>query len=603
MTGSPASLLSLGNFTPRVLGLPAGQPAGSLPGACPARSHRGKEGEGRHSQRRAAGAEGTGSERGRQGNPRSYYSCPAAACSHKGRAGLAAELRQRRGGAAPARRSGTPWGQEAKYRNTEAGRQDPQLQNRKRPNLPPWRYRRSRSPGRPRRDCRHPAGLLLLRLRPGSSLAAADAPGAVPGRGAERGRCCAEPRCSPAPWARGTAQLSAKGGVLEVELCSLPAGRFYQHAPTETSQATLASVSPVFAVMKFDKEGNTTYFEKKKTELYQELGLQARDLRFQHVMSIATRNNRIIMRMEFLKAVITPEFLLILDYRNLSLEHWLLNELASQLAGEGQLVTYSLPFEFRAIEAILQYWISKLQGRLNTLQPQILETLEALVDPKLLSVDRSKLHILLQNGKSLSELETDLKVFKETILEILDEEEVIEELCLSKWTDPQVFEESTSGIDHAEEMELLLENYYRQAEDLLNEARELRVLIDDSESIIFINLDSHRNVMMRLNLQLTMGTFSVSLFGLIGVAFGMNLESSLEEDPRIFWLVTGIMFLGSGLIWRRLLSFLGRHLDPPLPPHVPAALKKSQPAAGRVDIKTSLKGETFGLSRSTLTNQ
>lgn len=40
---------------------------------------------------------------------------------------------------------------------------------------------------------------------------------------------------------------------------------------------------------------------------------------------------------------------------------------------------------------------------------------------------------------------------------------------------------------------------------------------------------SHRNVMMRLNLQLTMGTFSLSLFGLIGVAFGMNLESSLEE--------------------------------------------------------------------------
>ncbi|NWI03801.1 MRS2 protein, partial [Tichodroma muraria] len=402
------------------------------------------------------------------------------------------------------------------------------------------------------------------------------------------------------------------------------AGKFYQHAPTENSQATLASVSPVFAVMKFDKEGNTTYFDKKKTELYQELGLQARDLRFQHVMSIATRNNRIIMRMEFLKAVITPEFLLILDYRNSSLEHWLLHELASQLAGEGQLVTYSLPFEFRAIEAILQHWgrslfffffkclgsscyteraISKLQGRLNILQPQILETLEALVDPKLLSVDRSKLHILLQNGKSLSELETDLKVFKETILEILDEEEVIEELCLSKWTDPQVFEESKSGIDHAEEMELLLENYYRQAEDLLNEARELRVLIDDSESIIFINLDSHRNVMMRLNLQLTMGTFSVSLFGLIGVAFGMNLESSLEEDPRIFWLVTGIMFLGSGLIWRRLLSFLGRHLDPPLPPHVPAVLKKSQPAAGRVEIKTSPKGETFGLSRSTLTNQ
>lgn len=61
-----------------------------------------------------------------------------------------------------------------------------------------------------------------------------------------------------------------------------------------------------------------------------------------------------------LKAVITPEFLLIVDYRSSSLEHWLLTQLASQLAGEGQLVPYSLPFEFQAIEAILQYWVSYL---------------------------------------------------------------------------------------------------------------------------------------------------------------------------------------------------------------------------------------------------
>uniref|UniRef100_A0A8D0GRV8 Magnesium transporter n=1 Tax=Sphenodon punctatus TaxID=8508 RepID=A0A8D0GRV8_SPHPU len=307
-----------------------------------------------------------------------------------------------------------------------------------------------------------------------------------------------------------------------------------RHLVTETSQATLSSVAPVFSV--------------------------------------------------FLKAVITPDSLLILDYRSVSMERWLFEELAPQLAGEGQLATYSLPFEFRAIEAILQYWISSLQERLGIVQPQILETLNALVDPKLLSVDRSKLHVLLQNGKSLSELETDLKVFKETVLEILDEEELLEELCLTKWTDPQVFEESISGIDHAEEMELLLENYYRQTEDLANEARELRVLIDDSESIIFINLDSHRNVMMRLNLQLTMGTFSLSLFGLIGVAFGMNLESTLEEDHRAFWLITGIMFLGSGLIWRRLLSFLGRHLEHP----VPALLKKTNPVNGKLEVKSTL---------------
>ncbi|XP_030013973.1 magnesium transporter MRS2 homolog, mitochondrial [Sphaeramia orbicularis] len=349
------------------------------------------------------------------------------------------------------------------------------------------------------------------------------------------------------------------------------------HIRHRMSEVPLSSVAPAFVVMKFDNDGNVTTFEKKKTELCQELSLQARDLRFQHSTSLTARNNCIILRIETLKAIVTPQCLLVLDFRGVGLERWLVLELAPQLASH----THTLPFEFRALEAILQHRVNTLQALLNEVEPVIMDTLESLVDPKILSADRSKLHILLQNSKSLSELETDIKVFKDSLLKILDEDEIIEELCLTKWTDPRVFEESSLGIDHAEEMELLLENYYMQAEELGNKARELKGLIDDSESVIFINLDSHRNVMMRLNLQLTMGTFSLSLFGLIGVAFGMNLESTFEEDPRVFWLVTGFMFLGSGWIWRRLLSFLGRHLEPSVPPLIPPVWKRNVKAGAR----------------------
>uniref|UniRef100_A0A1A8I6G9 Magnesium transporter n=1 Tax=Nothobranchius kuhntae TaxID=321403 RepID=A0A1A8I6G9_NOTKU len=348
------------------------------------------------------------------------------------------------------------------------------------------------------------------------------------------------------------------------------------------TDAPLSSVSPTFIVMKFDQDGNVTSFEKKKTELYQELGLQARDLRFQHSTSLSTRNNCIIIRMASLKAILTPTFLLVLDFRGLGLERWLVLDLAPQLASQ----THSLPFEFRALEAILQHKVNTLQTRLNDLEPGLLDNLESLVDPKILSADRSKLHILLQNSKSLSELETDIKVFKDSLLKVLDEDEMIEELCLTKWTDPRVFEESSLGIDHAEEMELLLESYFMQAEELGNKARELKGLIDDSESVIFINLDSHRNVMMRLNLQLTMGSFSLTLFGLIGVAFGMNLTTAFEDDPRAFWLVTGFMFLGSGLIWRRLLSFLGRHLEPSVLPPIPPIWKRNLKSS---DIKPGVR--------------
>ncbi|XP_011483270.1 magnesium transporter MRS2 homolog, mitochondrial [Oryzias latipes] len=332
-----------------------------------------------------------------------------------------------------------------------------------------------------------------------------------------------------------------------------------------------SSVSPTFIVMKFDQDGNVASFEKKKTELCQELGLQARDLRFQHSTCLFARNNCIILRMASLKAILTPQSLMVLDFRGQGLERWLIMELAPQLAS----LTHTLPFEFRALEAMLQHKVNTLHSRLNDVEPVILDILESLVDPKLLSADRSKLHILLQNSKSLSELETEIKVFKDSLLKILDEDEIIEELCLTKWTDPRVFEESSLGIDHAEEMELLLENFFMQAEELGNKARELKGLIDDSESVIFINLDSHRNIMMRLNLQLTMGSFSLTLFGLIGVAFGMNLTTAFEDDPRAFWLVTGFMFLGSGLIWRRLLSFLGRHLEPSVPPLIPPVWKRN----------------------------
>uniref|UniRef100_A0A8C4RB65 Magnesium transporter n=1 Tax=Eptatretus burgeri TaxID=7764 RepID=A0A8C4RB65_EPTBU len=330
----------------------------------------------------------------------------------------------------------------------------------------------------------------------------------------------------------------------------------------DSSQVTLAGVAPVFSVMKIASNGHVSYYERNKSELCQELGLQPRDLRFQHLFSIISRNNCVLMRMEHLKAILSSDHLLLLDFRaGPGIEAWLRGELIPQLLGQGQLATYSLPFEFWALEAILQHKIGELQRTLSDLEPSVLHTLEGVLNPQLLSLDRSQLHALLQTSRSLSELETDVRVFRESLLNILDEEELISDLCLTR-------SGGKPAVTHAEEMELLLDSYLRQADEAANSIRGLKELIDDSESVVFLNLDSHRNVMMRLSLQLAMGTFSLTLFGLVGVAFGMNLQSNLEEDPRSFWFVTGLMFMGSGLMWRHLLSFLGRHLVPSAHPPV-----------------------------------
>lgn len=48
-----------------------------------------------------------------------------------------------------------------------------------------------------------------------------------------------------------------------------------------------------------------------------------------------------------------------LDFRGSGLEKWMVLELGPQLAGDGNLATYLLPFEFRALEAILQHRVRK----------------------------------------------------------------------------------------------------------------------------------------------------------------------------------------------------------------------------------------------------
>ena len=68
-----------------------------------------------------------------------------------------------------------------------------------------------------------------------------------------------------------------------------------------------------------------------------------------------------------------------------------------------------------------------------------------------------------------------------------------------------------------------------QVEDIVSRARQLKDLIEQSESTISVNLDNQRNIMMQFSLKLEMATFSATLSGLVGVAFGMNLDTAFEH--------------------------------------------------------------------------
>ncbi|KDD72467.1 hypothetical protein H632_c3305p0, partial [Helicosporidium sp. ATCC 50920] len=85
---------------------------------------------------------------------------------------------------------------------------------------------------------------------------------------------------------------------------------------------------------------------------------------------------------------------------------------------------------------------------------------------------------------------------------------------------------SSSSLEDEEiaEVEMLLEPYFMQLDNTFNKLQTLCEYIDDTEDYINIELDSHRNELIRLDLVLTALTASVALITAVTSLFAMNLE-------------------------------------------------------------------------------
>lgn len=99
--------------------------------------------------------------------------------------------------------------------------------------------------------------------------------------------------------------------------------------------------------------------------------------------------------------------------------------------------------------------------------------------------------------------------------------------------------------DH-EEVELLLEAYYKQTEEIAAKAATLRQHMRSTEEIVQLILDVSRNSLMWYDIRLTMLTLSATVVSGYGALFGMNLKNYFENDPYAFGFVSGLAVV-SGL--------------------------------------------------------
>lgn len=192
-----------------------------------------------------------------------------------------------------------------------------------------------------------------------------------------------------------------------------------------------------------------------------------------------------------------------------------------------------LPFELRVLEAILVNVMTTLDGELQVHLKTLNEILVGLED----HVDREQLKELLIGNKNVSKFYQRAVLIRDVLEELLESDDDLQQLYLG-----------THPKEGLAEVELLIESYCKQADEIVQQASNVRSHIRSTEEIVNIIVDANRNALMLLELKVTIVTVGFAVGAFVAALYGMNLENFIEESDEGMPLVVGVACLGGLLV-------------------------------------------------------
>ncbi|XP_043713743.1 magnesium transporter MRS2-4-like [Telopea speciosissima] len=345
--------------------------------------------------------------------------------------------------------------------------------------------------------------------------------------------------------------------------------------------------------MRFDRFCQTELLEWDKNAIIKRASIPARDLRilgpvFSQSSNILAREKAMVVNLEFIKAIVTAEEVLLLDPLCQDVIPFV-DQLKQQLphkspfriqeaglaesrstpggqwlpvpeATEG--LQHELPFEFQVLEIALEVVCTYLDTSVAGLERDAYPVLDELAR----NVSTKNLERVRSLKSNLTRLLARVQKVRDEIEHLLDDNEDMAQLYLTrKWIQNQQYEammavtasnnvvtlapnpQQLSSIrsaslvtsnhtdDHdVEDLEMLLEAYFMQLDGTRNKILSVREYIDDTEDYVNIQLDNQRNELIQLQLTLTIASFAIAVETLIAGTFGMNLKCHLYKIHGIF---------------------------------------------------------------------
>lgn len=292
----------------------------------------------------------------------------------------------------------------------------------------------------------------------------------------------------------------------------------------------------------FDENGNVTLVngEFRKSELIAKYSLLPRDLRkidSSVLPHILVRESAILINLLHLRCLIKHNRVLVFDVYGSTdsyaqslfmydLEGKLRQKNTSAASG-GQ----NLPYEFRALEAVLISVTSGLESEFEGVREPVVRVLRELEE----DIDRDKLRHLLIYSKKLGTFEQKARLVRDAIEDLLEADDDLASMYLTEKAKGNERED-----ENHEEVELLLESYHKVADEIVQVSSNIVSAIRNTEEIIRAILDANRNSLMLLDLKFSIGTLGISAGMFIAALYGMNLKNFIEEDHFGFVGVSGL---------------------------------------------------------------
>ncbi|KAI1760573.1 cora-domain-containing protein [Hypoxylon sp. FL1150] len=308
-----------------------------------------------------------------------------------------------------------------------------------------------------------------------------------------------------------------------------------------------AALEPRLRCTEVDENGNVILVdgEFKKSELIARFGLLPRDLRkidSSNLPHILVRPTAILLNLLHLKVLIKYNCVLLFDVYGSKASYpqsAFMNDLQGKLQQKTAPGNGGVPYEFCALEAVLQSVTQELEADFEAVRDPVLRILSELEE----DIDRHKLRILLVLSKRVSTFEQKAKLVRDAIEELLEADDDLADMYLTEKT----YDIHRQLDDHTE-VEMLLESYHKICDEIVQEAQNLVSGIRNTEEIIRAILDANRNSLMLLDLKFSVGTLGLAMGTFIAGLYGMNLENFVEETNWGFAAVTSASVIFSLLV-------------------------------------------------------